>query len=72
MDIEAKAKECEVPVHFIHGTADNIVATENSDILHAAWKGAVKSIEKFQGDHNDPRPDNVNTNAYNFVKTHLK
>ena len=42
LDAEESAKDCEVPVYFLHGADDNFVVPEHSQKNHAAYKGTNK------------------------------
>ena len=42
LNIEERAKSCEAPALFMHGEGDNFIVPENSQKVHAAYKGANK------------------------------
>ena len=71
LNTEEKAKLCEAPAHFMHAEGDNFVVLENSQKVHAAYKGQNKAIKTFPGDHNTERPDAAIKDAIAFLKTNL-
>lgn len=71
LDTESKAKNCEAPAHFMHAEGDNFVVLENSQKVHAAYKGQNKVLKTFAGDHNTERPEDALNDAINFLKTNL-
>lgn len=71
LDVEAASKHCEVPAYFLHGSDDNFVVPDHSIKNHAAYKGTVKSMKQFPGDHNAERPPTAILEIAQFFKQHL-
>jgi dienelactone hydrolase len=71
LNTEERAKLCEAPALFMHAEGDNFVVLENSQKVHAAYKGANKSLKTFAGDHNTERPDNALNDAVTFLKSNM-
>ena len=71
LDTESFAKKCEATAHFMHASGDNFVVPENTEKVHNAWAGATKTLKKFDGDHNTPRPEAEINAALDFLKANL-
>ena len=71
LDAEAAAKECEVPVFFLHGKSDDFVVPDNSQKNHDAYAGPKKSIKFVDGDHNSERPKEAIDEIKKFFKENL-
>jgi hypothetical protein len=71
LNTEEFAKKCEAPAHFMHASGDNFVLLENSQRVHAAYKGANKALKTFDGDHNSERPAASRAEALDFLKQYL-
>lgn len=71
LDVEAAAKECEVPVYFLHGADDGFVVPAHSQKNHAAYKGSKKQIVLVPGDHNAERPADKVIEICQFLKSNL-
>ena len=68
---ETAAKSCESPVFFLHGNQDDFILPEHSQKNHASYAGANKILKGCEGDHNTPRPHDINDEVAAFLKQHL-
>lgn len=55
----------------MHAEGDGFVVLENSQKVHAAYKGANKALKTFAGDHNTERPPEAIAEALEFLKTNM-